>query len=91
MLSLNAQKLNTLLFIENDPQTVSALAESIGVSTEEFTAVAEELKNFLSGSGLVLVSAGDTHMLGTDPQLAEFIAAEQKHSDQQVPEQQYLY
>ncbi|MGI9118297.1 MAG: SMC-Scp complex subunit ScpB [Minisyncoccia bacterium] len=82
MLSINAQKLHTLLFIENEPQTASDLVGSIGVSENEFVEIVEELKSFLSGSGVVLVNAGNTYMLGTDPQMAEFIVKEQKHSDQ---------
>jgi len=81
-MTLNAQKLLSLLFIENDPQSASSLSESIGISLDEFTEVVSELQNHLLESGLVLVTAGDTYMLGTDPQLSEFIAAEQKHADQ---------
>ncbi len=81
-MTLNAQKLLTLLFIENDPQSAVSLVESIGISVSDFTDVVSELQNHLLESGLVLVTAGDTYMLGTDPQLSEFIASEQKHSDQ---------
>ncbi len=82
MLSLNAQKLHTLLFIENDPQSAVSLAESIGINEVDFAETIAELQNHLTGSGLVLVMAADTYMLGTDPQLSEFIASEQKHADQ---------
>jgi segregation and condensation protein B len=66
-------KIESYLFFKGEPVSVKSLAKVFDVGEEELQNALEELKESLSGRGVVLMQLdGDKVTLGTHPEMSEF-------------------
>jgi segregation and condensation protein B len=65
-------KIESFLFWKGEPQTFAEISNALKVSREEVIQNIESLKISLGGRGIILVSHGDSVMLGTHGEMSQF-------------------
>lgn len=68
-----SRQIEALLFFKGEPVTVVFLAKTLGVPEDEVRTGLEELKQSLSGRGIVLMQNDNEYMFGTAPQMGPVI------------------
>ncbi len=71
-------KIEVILFFKGEPVTLKKLEEILKVSKEEITEAVSNLKNNLSGRGVVLIQKEDQISMGTAPEFSILIENLQK-------------
>ena len=73
-------KIEAILFIKNEPISLSYLLKLTGATKDEIMDAIDTLREEYKNRGVVIVSNNDDYMFGTNPQLSSFI--ELVHKDE---------